>query len=200
MSRNPNPTICIGASAGGVEAILRVVGMLPDDLQATVLVATHRPPDRPSRLDEVVARRADMRVSAPVDGETLSCSRIYVGDSHETVRVDGTQFDVEEDVSRYARMHRIDDLFRSVAASAGRNAIGVVLSGMMWDGVEGLLAIARAGGRTIVQEPLDASFEQMPVEALRALSPDFVGTAEEIGVRLAEACAGRACRRPDGGA
>lgn len=194
MSRNRNLTICIGASAGGVEALLRVISDLPRDLQATVIVATHRNPERVSMLQHVLDSRTDLRVSAPAHGEKLSCSTLYVGAADELLRIEGARFDIDEIATKYARMHRIDELFASVAAAAGSDAVGVVLSGMLWDGVEGLLAIARAGGRCIVQEPLDASYQQMPREALDALSPDFVGTAEEIGGMLAQLSAGRVCR------
>lgn len=194
MASIPNLTICIGASAGGIEAIVRVVSVLPADLQATLIVATHRSPHHRSMLHQIVASRTDMRVAEPVDGEYLTCSRIFVGGGAETVKLDGPLFEVEEDVSNYARLHRIDDLFLSVAESAGENAIGVVLSGALCDGVEGMAAIAAAGGRCIVQNPVDASFSQMPREALARIDADFVGSAESIGRVIADIASGRRCQ------
>ena len=190
---NPNLIVAIGASAGGFKEIVTIVEGLPLSFSGTLIVATHREPKHENALAEILARRARVRVDEPEDEESLECTTIYVGHSDETVEVDGKQFDVEVDTSRYARMHRIDDLFESVAQSAGKNAVGVILSGMLNDGAAGMRAIKEAGGRCLVQSPADAAYSSMPLHALAEVEPVFVGSAAEISSFLMEMALGEQC-------
>ncbi len=126
--------------------------------------------------------------------DELHCMTIYVGNSSEVVKVDGSMFDVVEDASNAARRSRIDDLFFSVAESAKENAVGVVLSGMLDDGVAGSAHSKRMGGECIVQDPQDAKFDSMPRNALDSVQADFVGTSEAIAEKLIEIAEERRCR------
>ena len=190
---NPNLTVAIGASAGGFKEIVTIVERLPRSFAGTLIVATHREPKHENMLANILAHRARVRVEEPEDEESLECTTIYVGRSDETVAVDGNQFEVEVDTSRYARMHRIDDLFKSVAKSAGKNAVGVILSGMLSDGTAGMRAIKDAGGRCLIQSPSDADYPSMPVHALAEVEPVYVGTAAEIASFLMEMSLGEEC-------
>lgn len=181
-----NLVVAVGASAGGLEEISSIVEWLPTWFMGTMVVAYHRSPSHVNMLAKILAHRARVQVEEPEDDDFLETTVIYVGRSTDRVEVDGEQFDVEEDVSFGARMRRIDDLFESVAESAGPNAIGVILSGMLSDGVEGLRAIHEAGGYCIVQSPEDAQFASMPLNALRAVPVNFVGTSEEIASVIME--------------
>ena len=190
---NPNLTVAIGASAGGFKEIITIVEGLPLSFAGTLIVATHREPKHENILANILAKRARVRVEEPEDEDSLECTTIYVGSSDETVEVDGKQFDVEVDTSRYARMHRIDDLFKSVAESAGKNAVGVILSGMLSDGTAGMRAIKDAGGRCVIQTPSDADYPSMPSHALAEVEPVYVGTAAEIASFLMEMAIGEEC-------
>ena len=190
---NSNLIVAIGASAGGFKEIVTIVEGLPQWFAGTLIVATHREPTHENVLADILARRARVRVEEPEDEEHLECTTIYVGHSDETVAVEGAEFDVEVDISQYARMHRIDDLFTSVARSAGKNAVGVILSGMLSDGAAGMRAIKEAGGRCLVQSPGDAKFPSMPLHALAEVDPVFVGTAAEISSFLMEMALGENC-------
>ncbi|MBB3209236.1 chemotaxis response regulator CheB [Rhodopirellula rubra] len=192
-SSNTSLIVAIGASAGGFKEIVTIVEGLPCWFAGTLIIATHREPKHENVLADILARRARIRVDEPEDEECLECTTIYVGHSDETVEVDGDEFDVEVDTSRYARMHRIDDLFKSVAESAGRNAVGVILSGMLSDGTEGMRAIKSAGGRCIIQSPSDADCPSMPLHALAEVDPVFVGTAAEIASFLMELALDETC-------
>jgi two-component system chemotaxis response regulator CheB len=92
------------------------------------------------------------------------------------------------------RIQRIDELFLSAARHARHNAVGIILSGTLWDGVEGLRAIHDAGGKCIVQDPGEAAVEDMPRNALKSVDVDFVGTTDEIASLLVELAAGRSCQ------
>ena len=198
MSDYPNLLIAIGASAGGLPVISQVVEQLPQSFQGTIVIANHRNPKAPNAMPEIIRRRTRITVAEPEDDSPIECTTIYIGAPAETVEVEDDDsdgdavFDVEIDTSDYARLHRIDDLFKSVAEVAGKNAVGVVLTGMLWDGVEGLQAIHIAGGLCIVQDPEEAQFRSMPDNALSAVVPDFVGTADQIASYLTElGCQGR---------
>lgn len=195
MSDHPNLLIAIGASAGGLKEIVKIVELLPDWFPGSLLIATHRTPDVRNTLVEFLGDRARVEVSEASDDGKLDCATIYIGSPNSVVEVDADgRFDVRFDVSRYARMHRIDDLFVSVAKTAGRNAVGVVLSGMLWDGTAGMQAIKEAGGRCIVQDPADADCDSMPLNVLRAVEVDFIGSTEEIASQIMEMGCGRSCQ------
>lgn len=187
----PETVIAVGASAGGLDQIVTLVSNLPPHFRGSLIVANHRNPYAPNRLAHILNRWASVHVHEPEDNESLECSSIYVGKTSDTVRVQNGALDVTHDVSRYARMKRIDELFNSVAQSAGRNAIGIILSGMLSDGVEGLASIKAAGGYCMVQHPDEAEYRMMPDNALLRLTPDFIGTTKQISVQINELLATR---------
>ncbi len=189
----PNLLIAIGASAGGIEEVIKLVRKLPEYFQATILFACHRSPDGPNRLHKVLALNTDLEVRQPIEGEKLCCTTIYVGKPEESVEVDGRYLHAEEDISLLARSARIDDLFKSAAESAGENCVGVILSGTLSDGSEGLKAIKDHRGLAIVQCPEEAAFSDMPRNALEAVDANFVGSTDEIADCLIDLAEGRTC-------
>ncbi|MEO1618207.1 MAG: chemotaxis protein CheB [Planctomycetota bacterium] len=182
----PEMIIVVGASAGGFKEIALLVEYLPAWFKGTMIVANHRLPHESNDLAKILADRARVRVHEPVDDQALECTTIYVGKPNETIEVDDGGFDVRVNTSNYARVHRIDDLFKSVADTVGKNAVGVILSGMLSDGIDGLEAIQQAGGYCIVQCPEDAQYDSMPKNAIERIEPDFIGTTREISSVLME--------------
>lgn len=182
----PNPVVVVGSSAGGLDEIKILVKHLPTWYRGTMIVANHRAPGTGNVLATILDAHAKVEVYEPVDEEAVQCTTIYVGDADDRVEVDHDEFDVTTDNSWYARIHRIDDLFKSVAETVGDRAVGIILSGMLSDGVDGLEAIHRAGGVCIVQSPEDAKFDSMPRNALDRIEPHFVGTTEEIARLIVE--------------
>ncbi len=190
-----NLLVVIGASAGGLKPIREIIRKLPKTFQAVVIVATHRDPSiQENILAEILSNDARLRVREPVEGEILNCTTIYVGQPSETVQLEGKTVQLDEVSSHMERLHRIDELFFSAAQYARENAVGVILSGTLWDGVAGLAAIHEAGGTCIVQDPHDASFDGMPRNAIENVKIDFVGNPDEIASLLMELAAGRACQ------
>ncbi len=189
----PNLLIGIGASAGGLSAIAHIIELLPAHFQGALLVATHRNPEAPNLLPQMLQRHTRLSVSEPFEGEKLSCTHVYIAAPAQILTVEGREMRLGVDPGRLRKLMRIDDLFVSIAETARENSVGVVLSGMLWDGVEGLKAISRAGGRCIVQDPEDAAFDGMPKNALESVECDFVGTTIEIASVLTELSAARSC-------
>ena len=194
MAAVENLVVAIGASAGGLDPLIRILDRLPTDIQATLLVATHRPPDASeNRLAQILRRHTPVHLSEPTDGQTLHCATLFVGAPAEFIVVKGNRIRISELLDRAMRLSRIDALFETVAEAAGENAVGVVLSGMLWDGVEGLKKIQQAGGHCLIQHPMDAEYKDMPVNALRAVKADFVGEADALADELTRIAAGRRC-------
>lgn len=177
--------VVIGASAGGVEALVNLVSGLPADFPAAVYVVLHIAPTATSRLPEILDRAGPLRAITATDGSPIEPGCIVVAppDYHLVVRPERVELSrgPRENHTRPA----IDPLFRSAARAYGNRVIGVVLSGALYDGTAGLLAIQSRGGTTVVQDPADAAVESMPSTALRLVDVDHVLPAADIGPVLA---------------
>lgn len=186
MSPRQRDVVVVGASAGGVEALRAMVSRLPADLPASVLVVLHLPAGGTSALAAILDRAGPLSASSARTGEPLEHGRIYVAPpDHHLLVVDGTVA-LSQGPSENGHRPAVNALFRSAALAVGAATTGVVLSGVLDDGVAGLLAIATRGGRVIVQEPGDALYPGMPRHALAALTPDHVAKADDIGDLLSK--------------
>jgi two-component system chemotaxis response regulator CheB len=177
--------IAIGASAGGVEALRRLMSQLPGDLDAAVLVTMHLAEDYVSGLDRILTRSGSLPVRFARGGEKVESGHVYLAPARGHLLL-GADRRIElghgprENNARPA----IDPMFRSIALCCGSRAIGVVLSGMLGDGAAGLLALKQGGGTTVVQEPSDAAFSDMPAHALQHTQPDHVVTLAALPALL----------------
>ena len=176
--------IVIGASAGGVEALSRVVRGLPPDLPAAVLVVLHISPGR-SLLPVILSRAGRLRASHPEDGATLEVGRIYVAPPDHHMIVEGGCVRLVRTAAENGVRPAVDPLFRSAACAWGSRVIGVLLTGALGDGTQGMVAIKAAGGVTIVQDPKEALAPGMPRHAIESGSVDYVLPLRDIPGRLA---------------
>jgi two-component system, chemotaxis family, protein-glutamate methylesterase/glutaminase len=175
--------IVIGASAGGVEAISRLVAELPGDLRAAILIVLHVSPRR-SLLPHILTRAGPLPAAHPTDGEPLEYGRIYVAppDRHLVVQ-DGVVRVLNAPPENGVRP-AVDVLFRSAARAYGPRVAGVVLTGALGDGTAGIAAIKQAGGITIVQDPAEAFAPSMPRSAINGGMIDFVVALRKIPLLL----------------
>jgi two-component system chemotaxis response regulator CheB len=158
--------VALGASAGGLEPLLTIIGSLPGDLDAAVLVVVHVPSSGPSALPKIVRRRSAMPARHATDGDEIVAGDILIAPPDHHMTIDGTKVVVRRGPLINRTRPAIDPLFQSVALHAGARGIGVVLSGALDDGAAGLAAISAAGGIAIVQDPSDAMHPSMPRAAL----------------------------------
>ena len=176
--------IVIGASAGGVEALVDLVCGLPADLPAAVFVVVHFPAQSASAMPQILTRAGPLPAAHARHGEVIRPGRIYVAvpDHHLIVHREVVHLvrGPQENRCRPA----IDPLFRSAAVAYGPRVIGVILSGSLYDGTVGLLAIKRHGGVTIVQDPAEALFPDMPRNALEYVEVDHVLPLAQIAPTL----------------
>lgn len=176
--------IVVGASAGGVKALLRLVAALPADFDAPLFVALHMQADRPSILAELFSRRGPVPAAEAIDGEPIVPVRIYVAAPDHHLFVEAGMVRVIRGPKENGFRPSIDVLFRSAAQAYGPRAVGVVLTGDLADGAVGLHAIKRCGGVAIVQDPNEAAYPSMPREALNRVAVDACLPLDEIAPML----------------
>ncbi|HUK02340.1 MAG TPA: chemotaxis response regulator protein-glutamate methylesterase [Steroidobacteraceae bacterium] len=186
--RTTDRIIAIGASTGGTEAIKHVLMGLPPDCPG-VVIAQHIP----KAFSTPFARRMNdccqMKVCEAEDGQQVMPGHAYIapGDRHLLLVRDGARYVCRLDDGQPVNRHKpsVDVLFRSVAQNAGRNAIGVILTGMGKDGARGLLEMRDAGSRTLAQDEATSVVWGMPGEAFS------IGAAEQV--LALQDVAGRIC-------
>ena len=185
----PKNIILIGASSGGVAALLEVASGLPSGLNAAVGVVLHVG-SRASILPELLTSRSQLVARHPADGEALEAGMIYVAppDQHMLFDADAVRLwrGPRENHTRPA----IDPLFRTTALAWGEKTIGVVLTGHLDDGAAGLVAIKDCGGTVIVQDPATAEEPSMPASALESVAADHVLPLKQIAAKLVDLSGG----------
>jgi two-component system, chemotaxis family, protein-glutamate methylesterase/glutaminase len=176
--------VVVGASAGGVEPLMRLAAGLAPDLPAAVFVALHVPPDSPSALPAILSRAGPLPAAHAVDGEAIQPGRIYVASPNHHLYVHRGHVRVMVGPRENGSRPSVDVLFRSASRAYGRRVVGVVLSGALSDGSLGLAAIKLRGGTAIVQDPAEALFAGMPDSAIRAASPDYCMPVAEMAATI----------------
>jgi two-component system, chemotaxis family, protein-glutamate methylesterase/glutaminase len=185
--RTTDRIIAIGASTGGTEAIKEVLTKLPPDAPG-VVIAQHIP----KAFSTPFARRmndcSQMTVYEAEDGQQVLAGHVYIapGDRHLIVVRDGARYVVRLDDGTPVNRHKpsVDVLFRSVAQNAGRNAIGVLLTGMGKDGARGLKEMLDAGSQTIAQDEASSVVWGMPGEAVSLGAAQHILPLDTVAAKI----------------
>ena len=177
--------VAVAASAGGVFALTEILGKLPADFPASIVVVQHLDPRHRSLMPQIFGRRSNVPVHQAVEGMKVEPGHVYLAppDRHLLVNGDGTVSLTQTELVNFVRPSA-DLLFESVAAAYGERAIAVVLTGAGKDGSMGVTAIKKRGGTVIVQDEATSEFFGMPSAAIRTGSVDFVLSLEEIPAAL----------------
>ncbi|WP_223641791.1 chemotaxis protein CheB [Corallococcus sp. EGB] len=176
--------IVIGASMGGVEALRQLVGQLPGDLAASILLVLHIPARPRSYLPEILSRSGPLPAHHPRDGEPLEPGRIYVAPNDRHLLVEPGRVQVLNGPRENGHRPAVDPLFRSAASTYGPRVVGVVLTGALDCGTSGLMAVKKQGGLAVVQDPRDALCPDMPRSALELVAVDHCVPLAEMGALL----------------
>jgi two-component system chemotaxis response regulator CheB len=182
--RQPRDIVTIGASAGGIEALLALFAKLPPDLAATLAVVVHRAPYYMSILDRILDRKSTLPVKEPADGDPVERSRIYLAPRDQHLTLDGDRFRLDRGPQQHRMRPAVDPLFLSAAKSYGARVVGMLLSGSGADGVRGLIAIKAAGGVSLVQDPAEARNPSMPATAIAEDDVDAILPIEGLSSAL----------------
>ncbi|KOY02562.1 chemotaxis protein CheB [Pseudomonas nunensis] len=179
--------IVIGASAGGVEALLNILSPLREGFVLPIIVVLHLPDERRSQLAEVFARRVALPVLEAVDKTLVEAGTLYFAAPgyHLSVEQDRSFSLSLEDRVHYSRP-AIDFLFESAADAYGPALAAVLLTGANRDGANGLAQVKHRGGFTVVQDPDEAQVSTMPQAALDLHQPDHILPIRGIGRLLVE--------------
>jgi two-component system chemotaxis response regulator CheB len=184
---NMSKLIVIGASAGGMEALTRLVEQLPNDCLASVFIVHHMAPDTSGTvLLNCLKKITKLRCTEARDGESIKAGHIYLAPTDHHMLVNKGKILVTKGARENRWRPGIDPLFRSAAVAYQSRVIGVVLTGYLNDGTAGLEAIQRCGGICIVQDPSDAAYPDMPQNALNRINVDYCVPLAEMGALFAK--------------
>lgn len=178
--------IVVGGSAGGIEALLKIVASLPADLPAAVLVAVHVSPKAESLLPGILQRAGALPAVHATHGAPMERGRIYVAPPDHHLLVQRGHLCLARGPAASTCRPSIDPLFCTAARIHGPRVVGVLLSGNLDDGTAGMLAIKLRRGVTIVQDPDDASYPDMPTSAIQNVGVDHILPAAAIAPLLTE--------------
>jgi len=178
------PIVGIGASAGGLEAFKELLTSLPEKMGMAYVLVPHLDPDHRSVLSEILSRITKIPVAEVLDGMPVDRDCVYVIPPNKTMGISGGKFALIEREHSQSPHLPIDYFFAALAADQGDRAIGIILSGTASDGTQGCIAIKVAGGITFAQDEKTAKYPDMPANAIRGGSIDFVlppkGIAQEL--------------------
>jgi len=174
--------VCLGASWGGLQALGRILGHLPEELDLPIAIAQHRHPDSQERtLAELLQQQTNRPVLDVEDKMAIEPRHVYVAPPNYHLLVERGSFALSVDERIKFARPSIDVLFETAADAYGAGVIGIILTGANEDGALGLARIKKAGGVALVQDPRDAARRTMPDAAIAATAADAILPLEEIG-------------------
>ena len=173
----------IGASAGGLEALQKLLTALPSNTGFPYIIVQHLSPDYKSLLGEILGKYTDMPVIQVEDGIEVKPDCVYVIQPGKNMRISGGKLLLSAQKERELNLP-IDMFFRSLAAEAGPRAIAIILSGTGSDGTNGIKDIKENDGMIIVQDLDSSKFDGMPRSAMRTGLVDAQISPEEIALEI----------------
>lgn len=183
--KRPNYIIAIGASAGGLEEINTFFEHTPLDGAAYIIVQ-HLSSDFKSRMVELLSKHSKLAVKEAEEGMVVCTNVVYLIPNNKFMTIKDYKLYLTDKSKMNGPHLTINTFFNSLAASCGKNAIGVILSGLGSDGTEGIIAIKEAGGMIIARNPETTEFSSMPAHAIATdmvdlvLDPAFMPSAIEF--------------------
>jgi two-component system, chemotaxis family, CheB/CheR fusion protein len=178
------PIVGIGASAGGLEAFMRLLEQLPTNTGMAFVLVQHLDPEHDSKLSQLLGRATKLPVLEAVDNNRVKPNHIYVIPPNRTMTIEERKLRLLPRRKTDKSYRSIDRFLESLATDQGHQSIGVILSGTASDGTLGLQAIKGEGGITFAQDE-SAKYDSMPRSAIAAGDVDFVLPPEQIATELA---------------
>lgn len=175
--------IVIGASAGGHQALVEVLKNFPADLPAAIVILLHMPLECAFSLGQFLERFSRLPIIEVDNQKPIQQGFVFLPPPGRSATFSGGMITVEHAI-RELPVSTINRLFISAAQNYSERVIGVILSGLLRDGTDGLHAVHNAGGLTVVQDPREAEYADMPTNAMEGLAVTFCLSLEEIGPAL----------------
>jgi two-component system, chemotaxis family, protein-glutamate methylesterase/glutaminase len=178
--------VVIGASLSGIDALRKLIGGLPADFPAPILICQHVAAHSPGLLPHILTDAGKLKAIHPRTLQVLEAGIIYVAPPDRHMLVEHGYVRLSHGPHENFARPAVDPLFRSAAIAYGPAVVGIVLTGQLDDGTAGLLAIKDRGGTTIVQEPSEAAAPSMPTSALRHVPIDHRCGLDEMAKLLTD--------------
>ena len=176
--------IAIGASMGGINYFTRLIAQLSPDWPVAGFIVQHIASGHNRQLDRILSGFTSLTVKKAEDGEVIRPGHVYVAPSDQHLIVGKktvkTSYGPMENGSRPS----INTLFRSAAVAHQHRTIGILLTGLLSDGTRGLQAIQECGGTTIVQDPNEAPYADMPTNAIAKGAADYISEVNDMGALI----------------
>lgn len=175
--------IVIGASAGGIKAIVKLIEGFPETIDAAIMIVLHvSKKSSAENIVEIFQRHTTLKCLVAKDRTDIEKGIIYLAQPEHHLLVSGGIMRLNQGPEENKYRPSIDVLFRSAAVHFGNKTIGVILTGMLQDGTSGMYAIKSCGGLCIVQNPLEAEYSDMPRSVLKRIEVDYMADLEEIPI------------------
>ncbi len=178
----PKFVIVVGASAGGLNALSEFVGQLMPGMDAAVFLVMHL--SRTSITDFLMLQLqkfTQLKCEVATEGASIKADHIYIAPPNAHLLVKKGSIILGRGPEENRWRPSIDVLFRSAAAAYSTRAIGVILTGLLDDGTTGMLAIKRSGGTSVVQDPNEAEYPDMPLSVLNTMEVDYCISLADMG-------------------
>ncbi|MEQ9438215.1 MAG: chemotaxis protein CheB [Cyclobacteriaceae bacterium] len=178
--------LVVGASMGGIKMFPKLVAHITPDMPIATFIVQHIFSGQKSQLARILSNHTQTPIKTAEDGEAIQAGHIYVSPSDQHLIVKNGHMALSYGPQENGSRPSINALFRSAAVSYRQKVIGVLLTGLLSDGAQGMKAIHDCGGATIVQDPEEAPFDEMPRNALKVTNVDHVALLKEIPALLAD--------------
>jgi two-component system, chemotaxis family, protein-glutamate methylesterase/glutaminase len=166
--------IVIGASAGGVQTLVELIGALPRDLPASVFIVIHVAPFGTSAMPAILSRSGPLPAVHPRDNELIVPGKVYIAPPDHHLILEPDRVRISRGATENGYRPAVDVLFRTAAQIYGPRVVGVVLTGNLDDGTAGLALIKQYGGIAVVQDPEEADYPGMPRSAIASVNVDHI--------------------------
>jgi two-component system chemotaxis response regulator CheB len=187
MKDEPKYIIVVGASAGGLNSVIELISQVTEKIDAAVFVVLHfRKLSADSFVLQRLQRNTSFTCKLAEDGELIRRNHIYMGVPDQHLVLKEGKIVLGNGPQENLWRPSIDVLFRSAAAAYDSRTIGIILSGLMYDGTSGMIAIKRCGGTCIVQDPAQAEYPDMIRSVMENVEVDYCVQLEAMGALLEE--------------
>jgi two-component system, chemotaxis family, protein-glutamate methylesterase/glutaminase len=180
--------LVIGASLGGLRALMQLLGQLPIDFSVPIVIAQHRHTDSDDRLATFLHGHSVLPVREAEDKQTIVAGRVYLAPADYHLLVENGSLALSTEAPVLSARPSIDVLFETTADAYGSRSIGLILTGASDDGSRGLAKIQERGGIAVVQDPASAECAVMPLAAIAATHTAHVIPLEKIAPFLIRVC------------
>jgi two-component system chemotaxis response regulator CheB len=177
------PVVCVGGSAGGLDAYIRLLKHLPADMGVAVVIVNHMT-RMPTRLHQILPRFTQMRVELITESLRIQPNHVFIIPANRDLHVLEGEFRLKPISKPRGWPDVITVFLRSLAQHWDGKLVAVIVSGLDGDGAAALSSIKEAGGITIAQRPDTATEPDMPESAIKSGHIDFVLSAEDIALEL----------------